>query len=116
MQNIWTNFIADKSCEAQMKPFDAGFLRLLSVLDVKNYCSHSALTVIFVALAPDFFSEKERIIYRKKTNEIEIRINLNYENFINAKENEVFHFLAETYLLAVDRFLSKRKDFQTEKI
>ena len=114
MQNVCTNFIADISCENQVKICDMSFLRLLSSLDLKNYSEYSRLTFLFIALAPDFFHEKNRLILRKKNQEFEIRFNINYEEFKNADKNQALKMLAEACLTATDQFLAKRKDFRAK--
>jgi len=114
-QSIWTNYILDKFSAQKIEAFDKKFMGILSNLHIQNYADLNGITTILVALAPISFPEKERLLFRRKIQEIEIYINLDYEKLLVSTETETLQLIAQTYLLAIDRFLMKRKDFDAKK-
>ena len=114
-QTIWTNFMMDKDSASKIKSVDIKILTLLSNLTIQNYTTYTKIITVLVALAPISFPEKERLVVRKKFNKLEIYINLDYEKLLVSTETETLQLIAQTYLLAIERFLMKRKDFDAKK-
>lgn len=73
------------------------------------------MLVIGLAFSSEEYPEKERLIFRKNSNKIEIRINLDYESLLQADEAQTLRLIAQTYLAAISRFLGKRKDFDSAR-
>jgi hypothetical protein len=100
----------DKILKVHHKIYD-----LLSSISMANYSlAIEKVLVILVAFSAETFPEKDRLIFRKKQNKIEIRINIDYEKLKSATEAETLQLIAEAYLAAISRFLSKRKDFDAK--
>ena len=114
-QTIWTNFMMDKDSASKIKSVDVRILTLLSNLTIQNYTTYTKIITILVALAPISFPEKERLVVRKKFNKLEIYINLDYKKLLVSTETETLQLIAQTYLLAIERFLMHRKDFDAKK-
>jgi len=112
--NFWLNYMIDDKISAKIIKSNAKFKPLLVVLKPSNYCSvHFTIGVIIAAFSQD--PEKERIIKRKLKNELEIRINADYDRLLQADERETLQIIAETYLKAIEIFLLPRKDFEGKK-
>jgi Immunity protein 44 len=111
-QSIWTNYMLDRVSDSKIKTVDAQVMNVLGNLNVKNYTLQlDRVVVVLVALPPSAWPEKECLIFRKNMNKIEIRIKLDYEALLQADEAQTLRLIANTYLSAINRFLSKRKDF-----
>ena len=114
-QSVWINYMTDNESSLKIMDFDTKIMSVLVHLDIKKYSTHlDKIVVVLVALEPISFPEKDRLIFRKKQNKIEIRINIDYEKLKNATEAETLQLIAEAYLAAISRFLSKRKDFDAK--
>lgn len=111
-QTVWVNYMIDRKSRAKIRPVDMKFMEILGNLDIKNYTSLDRIVIVLVVLKPE---EEERLIHRKKENKFEIRINLDYKALKNADEKQTLQLIAETYLLAIERFLSQRKDFDSDR-
>jgi len=57
----------------------------------------------------------ETLKYRKKNKEYELYLNLNYNQLLQANEEESIGLLAETYLKGIEKYLIGRKDFDGNK-
>ncbi len=116
LQTVWTNYMLENDCWDKTMSADKQISAVLSEIDLGNYTSQSqGLLVIMIALSPEAFERKECLIYRRKTQEIEIYINMDYQTLLEADEKETLHLISKTYLLAIKRFLSKRKDFDHKR-
>jgi len=111
-QTVWVNYMIDRKSRAKIRPVDMKFMEILGNLDIKNYTSLDRIVIVLVVLKPE---EEERLIHRKKENKFEIRINLDYQALKNTDEKQTLQLIAETYLLAIERFLSQRKDFDSDR-
>jgi len=114
-QHFWTNYLIEDSFWEKIMPTDQIILKTLAKLQIENYASCLQLTVFLIALSPESFKREEKLLFRKKIQEIEIYINLDYEKLLVSTETETLQLIAQTYLLAIERFLMKRKDFDAKK-
>jgi hypothetical protein len=84
-------------------------------LDLKSYSQTiNYLVVYYFILHPKAIPQNDRISVRKKQ-ELEIRINADYDRLLQADERETLQIIAETYLKAIEIFLIPRKDFEGKK-
>jgi tRNA splicing endonuclease len=81
----------------------------------KYAANFKSLLIYIVALPQDAFGEKDKIYHRRKKQQLEIRINADYDRLLQADERETLHIIAETYLKAIEIFLIPRKDFEGKK-
>jgi len=114
-RNIWLTYFTDKTTD-KIASYHQKIYPLLDLLDCKNYSATvEHFIVILVAFSPQTFPEKDKLFFRRSKNEIEIRINVDYEKLLVSTETETLQLIAQTYLLAIERFLMKRKDFNAKK-
>jgi len=59
--------------------------------------------------------EPDRMRFRRKKKELEIRMNLDYEKVLKADEKETLFLIANAYLEVIQQFLSQRKDFDFQQ-
>jgi hypothetical protein len=91
------------------------FINLIGNLDIENYSqSINYLAVYFFILNPKAIPQSDKITVRKKQ-QLEIRINADYDRILKADERETLQIIAETYLKAIEIFLIPRKDFESKK-
>jgi len=90
---------------------------LNSHLKITDYSETvKTIFVIFQCFAPDnqYIKTKEYLKYRRKTNVIELYLQMDYNLVKTASESEMKNRLVDLYAAAVARYL-KRKDFDGEK-
>ena len=114
--NISLSYFSEKNLTNKLIQEHQKIYPLLDLLDCKNYSATvEHFIVILVAFSPQTFPEKDKLFFRRSKNEIEIRINVDYEKLLVSTETETLQLIAQTYLAAIDRFLMKRKDFDAKK-
>jgi Immunity protein 44 len=114
-RTLWITYFIDDEVGDRLVNYHEETMILINNLVLCNYSSIKNLIVIFVAFSPEAFPEPEKLRFRKSKNEIEIRINIDYEALLQAKEAQTRQLIAKTYLSAISRFLSKRKDFDYQR-
>jgi tRNA splicing endonuclease len=115
LQTVWLSFFLDKGSQNVLFKTD----KLTDILPILH-CSNYSLTVqnviiYIVAFSHDAFPEKDKIYNRRKKQQLEIRINADYDRLLQADERETLQIIAETYLKAIEIFLIPRKDFEGKK-
>jgi len=99
--------------------FDGSYLieKLLNTNLSLNKYSNSIQRIVFVYLVvePKKFLPRENFIkFRRNTATLEIGMNLDYYEFIQANPSESLQILALAYLLGIETYLSKQKDFNAK--
>lgn len=115
-QNISLTYFTEQNTYKKLIEAHQFIFPVLERLDCTHYSETiEQLIVILVAFSPETYPEPEKLRFRRTKKEIEIRINMDYKTLLEATETETLHLIAKTYLLAVERFLSKRKDFDHKR-
>jgi len=114
--SVALTYFTDKKTDPMLQ-FDHLIYPVLDKLECKNYSEKiEGFLVIIVAFSDKTFPEEDKMRYRPKKKEIEIRINVDFEELKTAHESKTtLKLIAETYLLAIERFLSQRKDFDSNR-
>lgn len=112
--SLWVSYFTNDNVGDKLVAHYEKTMLLLNNLTIKKYSPINHLLVILVAFSSATYPEPEKLRYLKAKNEIEIRINIDYEKLKNATEAETLQLIAEAYLAAISRFLSKRKDFDAK--
>jgi Immunity protein 44 len=116
LQSIWLTYFAEPLVSNKLIQQHQQIYPLLDSLNCMDYSpSIQSFGIIIVAFSPEAFPEPEKLRFRKSKNEIEIRINIDYEALLQANEAQTRQLIAKTYLSAISRFLSKRKDFDYQR-
>ena len=115
LQTLWLSYFIDK--KMSHLPLIGNRLEdLLGGMACSNFSvSINSLIIYIVAFSNNTFPEKDCIIFRRKKQQLEIRINAPYDRLLQADEKETLQIIAETYLRAVETFLFNRKDFDGKK-
>lgn len=111
-QSFWLSYIADAETEKIFRRIHHVLTAVLKNLSIRDYAPDTSNFILIIAstVFPGW-QEKERMVARKKTREIEVYINLDNTSVLSANDAELKKLIARAYLSAISRFLSKRKDF-----
>jgi Immunity protein 44 len=92
-------------------------LSVLNRLEIGNYSqSLKRILLVGIVYSPNTkVPEMDKISFLKKMQKLEIYLNLDYEALLQADEAQTLRLIAQTYLAAISRFLSKRKDFDHQR-
>jgi len=92
--------------------------KILNEFLVFSKYSHELQGIVFVyiALKPDFnYTVADFSKFRRKNKIIEIGINLDYNQLIQADDENTLELLSETYLIGIEKYLTGKKDFDGNK-
>ncbi|TAD97684.1 MAG: hypothetical protein EAZ97_12125 [Bacteroidetes bacterium] len=104
--HFWLSYFTDDQVGDKIIKHYEKTMELLNYLHLANYSSVDHLIIIFLVFSPETYPETEKLYFRRKKKEIEIRINMDYEKLLQATESETLQLIAQTYLSAISRFLS----------
>lgn len=113
-RTIWLSYIADKKMSEKLLKTHQFFMLLFNTLQCQNY-TNKAENVIFilVALPEQAAQEKEKLTFRRSKKEFELRIMLDYSQMMCIEDTqEMTDFLSNIFLVAIEKWLCNRKDFE----
>jgi len=82
-------------------------------LTMSNYTNDlNKILLVYLALNPNLpYKEENFQRFRRKDKIVEIGINLDYFELLQADEEKTLQLLAEAYLKGIEKYLLPRKDF-----
>ncbi len=83
--------------------------------NLNDYSTVNELFIVFVALDKNSIPRPDKVSYLKKSNTLQIVINLDFQQIVNTTNEEVIKIMAETYLQTIEKYLFNRKDFDGSK-
>jgi len=90
---------------------------LNQVLAIHNYTQDfSEVVFTYMAVNPQIGVErKDKIRYSRKEKALELFVNLDRERLEKATQQEALQMMCELYLESIEKYLTKRKDFDAKR-
>jgi len=107
----------DEKATSKLYPYQKIETALNTKLNLLNYTDNlNEIVFVYIALSPDLqIREEDFSRFRRKNKIVEIGVNLNYFNLLQADEEKTLELLTETYLKGIEKYLIGRKDFDGNK-